>query len=89
MQATNALWLKQSAHTVADYFHYYVQQVGKELQSIGLPSPAASGTQNVNARDASLISSVLCAGLYPNVAQRAPGNTNFKTIGKRNAVLHS
>lgn len=40
---------------------------------------------NSNSRDVSLLSSVLCAGLYPNVAMRRPGGTNFKTLGGHTA----
>ncbi|CAN0385449.1 unnamed protein product [Ascophyllum nodosum] len=47
-----------------------------------------NGDCNRNDRDVSLLSSVLCAGLYPNVALRRPGSTNFTTLGGHTAKLH-
>ncbi|CAB1100894.1 unnamed protein product [Ectocarpus sp. CCAP 1310/34] len=64
-------------------------QVARELQGSGLPSAYDWRSPcNSNSRDVSLLSSVLCAGLYPNVAMRRPGATNFKTLGGHTARLH-
>ncbi|CAM9415731.1 unnamed protein product, partial [Ectocarpus sp. 13 AM-2016] len=64
-------------------------QVARELQGSGLPSAYDWRSPcNSNGRDVSLLSSVLCAGLYPNVAMRRPGATNFKTLGGHTARLH-
>ncbi|CAN0049242.1 unnamed protein product, partial [Ectocarpus fasciculatus] len=64
-------------------------QVARELQGSGLPSAYDWGNPcNSNSRDVSLLSSVLCAGLYPNVAMRRPGATNFRTLGGHTARLH-
>jgi hypothetical protein len=60
----------------------YGLQIGRELQSLGLPLPTMPGLPNVNAGDLSLLASVLTAGLYPNVAYRSPGAVNFKTMGE-------
>ncbi|CAM9232255.1 unnamed protein product, partial [Choristocarpus tenellus] len=56
-------------------------QVARELKGFGLPHPYEGRSSNVNSKDVSLLSSVLCAGLYPNVACRKPGASNFHTLG--------
>ncbi|KAG5188009.1 hypothetical protein JKP88DRAFT_262359 [Tribonema minus] len=62
--------------------------IGRELQSLGLPLPTSPGPANANAGDLSLLASVLCAGLYPNVAHRGPGATNFRTLGGHLTKVH-
>lgn len=64
-----------------------VRQLGRELMGLGMPNPALAGEWNGNVKDLSLLGSVLCAGLYPNVASRREKMTNFKTFGGTTAKI--
>jgi len=46
-----------------------VRQIVGEMTSLGFPSPLKKGTVNDNDRNLAVLSGVICAGLYPNVAR--------------------
>ncbi len=64
------------------------RQIGRELSSLSLPNPTDNGPWNKNMNDLSLLSSILAAGLYPNVSRRRKGAKNFTTFCRTTAKIH-
>lgn len=60
----------------------------RELSSLGFPNPSSRGWQSRNGSHHAFLQAALVAGLYPNIAARAPGETNFRTVTDRKAKVH-
>lgn len=46
-----------------------VRQLVREISDLGFPSPMKKGPINDNDKNLAVLSGVICAGLYPNVAR--------------------
>lgn len=67
------------------------KNIARELSSIGYPDPAASNTwHNRNEVQGNLpfLQSAIVAGVYPNVASRQEGATNFSTSTNIKTKIH-
>jgi Oligonucleotide/oligosaccharide-binding (OB)-fold len=68
----------------------------RELSALGFPSPSAVGKGNNNVapyhnrhdKDHALWHAAIAAGLYPNVAFRKRGDTNFSTMTNQKVKVH-
>lgn len=65
------------------------KNLARELVSLGFPNPSdRKGFHNRHDKDHALWYAALAAGLYPNVALRRRGETNFSTIMNRKLKVH-
>jgi len=60
----------------------------RELTSLGFTDPITRGYQNRHEKQHTLWQAAIAAGLYPNVATRKQGETNFSTMTNRKAKIH-
>lgn len=65
------------------------RNLDRELGAIGFPKPTVSKKfHNRHGSHRAIWEAALAAGLYPNVATRKGGDTNFVTVGKKKAKVH-
>jgi hypothetical protein len=67
------------------------KNLSRELSTLGFPNPTMTNqNQYHNRHDTSLAlwQAAIAAGLYPNVASRKRGDTNFSTMTNRKAKIH-
>ena len=65
------------------------RNISRELGSLGFPSTNESGNHNRNGEnDPAFLQAAIAAGLYPNVASRRRGESNFSTVTNRKAKVH-
>ena len=65
------------------------RSLARELEAIGFPPPASMGQfYNRQGEERALWEAAIAAGLYPNIASRRAGETNFSTSGDHKAKIH-
>jgi len=65
------------------------RNVSRELLSLSFPDPNNSGYHNRSGEsDPAFLQAAIAAGLYPNVASRKRGESNFSTVTNRKAKVH-
>jgi len=66
------------------------RNISRELTGLGFPDPSHNGWHNCNDGGANLsyLQATIVAGLYPNVATRCSGETNFRTLSIKKCRVH-
>jgi hypothetical protein len=65
------------------------RNISRELETLGFPSTNGSGYHNRSGdSDPAFLQAAIAAGLYPNVASRRRGESNFSTATNRKAKVH-
>ncbi len=65
-----------------------VKQMVNEMCNMGFASPLQKSFAVEHDHNLALLTAVVCAGLYPGVASRNVGDTNFTTTCQKKAKLH-
>jgi len=66
------------------------RNIARELITIGFDDPHSKNWHNRNSVEMNLpfLQATIAAGIYPNLASREEGQSNFKTLGNRKAKIH-